>query len=263
MARKAALDACEVLTRHAALPRVAESKADGSPVTAADREANAAIIAEIRSAFPDDSILSEESPDDPSRLGRRRVWIVDPLDGTRDFVNGTPDYAVHVALVIGGKPEVAAVAHPAERAVYLAQAGKGTQVERNDQIGTPSVSTRSKLGEIRVGVSRLSLTSRLSRMLEETPLGANVVRMGASVKWLAVATGALDAVITLSGTDREWDSCAPGLVVVEAGGMVTDIDGAPLRYNQPEPRHRRGIIISNGHCHEALRELAIRYGIES
>ena len=104
-------------------------KADGTPVTQADLEANQAIVAALRAAFPDDGILAEETADDRSRLVRERVWIVDPMDGTRDFVQRSGQFAVHIALALRGAPVVGVVYSPIERLTYHAVAGHGACID--------------------------------------------------------------------------------------------------------------------------------------
>src|SRR5215471_436617 len=101
-----------------------QTKPDRSPVTAADLEANAVIVDGLRAAFPGDAVLSEESADDGARLGNRRVWIVDPLDGTRDFVARTGDFCVHVGLAVGGEAVLGVVYRPTTGALYHARRGR-------------------------------------------------------------------------------------------------------------------------------------------
>ena len=229
-----------------------ETKADRSPVTEADRAAGAAIAAALREAFPDDWILSEEEADDPARLGRRRVWIVDPLDGTRDFIARTDQFAVHVGLAIDGIAAVGAVYQPVWGALYAAAAGSGAWRVRGGERARIAVSAVAEPGAVRIGTSRLNATGRLGRFLEGAGLAARAVPMGASVKHMALAQGALDACVNLSPGEQEWDTCAPEVVIREAGGAFTDGDGRPFRYNQRELGHRRGSLASNGACHAAL-----------
>jgi len=248
-----------------------ETKSDSSPVTAADRDANETIMGILRAAFPEDAVLSEESPDDGiARLPRSRVWIVDPLDGTRDFVARTDDFCVHVALTVGGVPTVGVVHHVTAGLTYLAVRGQGAYVEAvsDGQAGESvarsgaqparnrlQVSTVAASARARVGISRLNLNEGLRRALAATGLAGRAVARGASVKLMAVARGELEAVVNFSAAEMEWDSCAPEVVIREAGGQVTDLDGAPLRYNQVDLARRRGSLASNGACHEALRRL--------
>jgi 3'(2'),5'-bisphosphate nucleotidase len=236
-----------------------EIKPDQSPVTEADLAANQAIISLLRAAFPDDAILSEELPDDRSRLGQRRVWIVDPLDGTRDFIARTDHFCTHVGLAVDGVAVVGAVLQPVAGRLYSARAGAGAFVQAahfgagDAAARTPlRVSTVTSPGEMRAGVGRLNPGGRLGACLAATGLGARAVALGASVKYMALARGDLDLVINLSPGEMEWDTCAPEVVVREAGGAFTDGDGREFHYNQSDPTHRRGSLASNGMGHEAL-----------
>ena len=231
-----------------------EIKPDQSPVTEADLEANAAIVGLLTASFPDDGILSEELPDGEERFGKRRVWIIDPLDGTRDFVARTDQFCVHVGLAVDGVAVVGAVFQPVAGRLYSARAGAGARVDDGD--GKPPavlrVSRVSDFAEMRAGVSRLNATGRLGACLAATGLDRRAVPMGASVKYNAIARGELDLVINLSPGEMEWDTCAPEVVIREAGGQFTDGDGRPFRYNQRDTAHRRGSLASNAVIHAAL-----------
>jgi 3'(2'), 5'-bisphosphate nucleotidase len=174
----------------------------------------------IRAAHPDDAILSEEALDDRARLTVRRVWVVDPLDGTREFLEvGRSDWAVHVALVVDGTPIVGAVALPA-RALTL-----GTKSPPN----APPPMRRPP----RVVVSRTRPPSSAAAIAGA--LDADLVRMGsAGAKTAAVVLGDADVYVHAGG-QYEWDSAAPVAVAAAAGLHVSRLDGSPLRCNQPDP----------------------------
>ena len=227
------------------------AKPDGTPVTQADLEANQAIVAALRAAFPKDGLLAEETADDRSRLAHERVWIVDPMDGTRDFVQRSDQFAVHIALAVGGAPVVAVVYSPIERLTYHAVAGYGACVD-----STPlSVSRVRNLEHFKIGVSRFGLNDNMRDFIAHSKLGKNTVPIGASLKMMAVARGAIEISLALTDFESEWDTCAPELIVREAGGRFTDLDGQPFVYNKPDVRHRRGILVSNGTRHDELLEL--------
>lgn len=192
-------------------------RADGAT---ADRRSDALLLERLRAARPDDAVLSEESPDDGVRTERSRVWIVDPLDGTREYGQpGRSDWAVHVALAVGGEPVAGAVALPAEGLVL--------------HTGAPPALAPAVPGPIRMAVSR-SRQSKEVRRLTET-LAATPVPMGsAGAKAMAVVRGAAD-VYAHSGGQYEWDSCAPVAVAAATGLHVSRLDGSPLRYNRPDP----------------------------
>jgi 3'(2'), 5'-bisphosphate nucleotidase len=252
----AAREAGRVILRHYSEGPVAvDRKADDSPVTVADHEANDAIVSLLRATFPGDALLSEETPDDGARLGRSRVWIVDPLDGTRDFVARTGDFCVHVALAVDGVPCVGIVHHPLSDATYLAARGWGAVVDANNARTPLHVTATAAPADVLLGVSRLNVGAGLRKALTETGLDRRAVAMGASVKLMAVARGALDAVVSFTASESEWDTCAPEVIVREAGGAYTDLDGRPLGYNQADTARRRGTLVSNGACHRALLDL--------
>lgn len=183
-----------------------------------DRDANDLILTELAAARPDDAVLSEESADDPARLGASRVWIVDPLDGTREYREGRTDWAVHVALAIDGAPAVGAVALPALGIVL------GTDP-------APVLAPPTD-GPPRVIVSRtrdVPITEPLRAALD-----AQVVPMGsAGAKAMAIVRGEAD-LYAHEGGQYQWDNCAPVAVALAAGLHASRLDGSPLVYNGPE-----------------------------
>jgi 3'(2'), 5'-bisphosphate nucleotidase len=215
LARRIAATAGDILLtlRKSAL---IEGKALGA---AGDRVAHEFIMAALGAARPADAILSEEGARDPARLKSERVWIVDPLDGTREFSEGRPDFAVHIALTIKGDARVGAVAMP----------GLG-EVFASDKL--------APLSPISAGQPRI-LVSRTRPPKEAEPvaraLNAAIMPMGsAGAKAMAVLRGEAEAYLH-SGGQYEWDSCAPAAVAAAAGLHVSRIDGSPLVYNQPDP----------------------------
>lgn len=186
---------------------------------AADKAANAFLIEALRRHRPDDAILSEESPDDPARLARARVWIIDPLDGTREYCEGRDDWAVHVGLAMDGRPAAGAVAIPALGRLF-----------RSDLPAAPAPARPRPL----ILVSR-------SRPPEEAAaiaahLGGELVGMGsAGAKAMAVVAGEADLYVHAGG-QHEWDNCAPAAVALGAGLHASRIDGAPLAYNRADAR---------------------------
>ncbi|GGM98475.1 3'(2'),5'-bisphosphate nucleotidase CysQ [Streptomyces fuscichromogenes] len=185
-----------------------------------DRQSNELLLRLLAQERPEDAVLSEESTDDPARLQNRRVWIVDPLDGTREY--GEPpreDWAVHVALTVDGQPAAGAVGLPAIGLVL--------------HTGEPPDLPVRPSGPIRLAVSRTRPSACADSLVAR--LGADLVPMGsAGAKAMAVVRGAVD-VYAHSGGQYEWDSCAPVAVAAAAGLHVSRLDGSPLRYNNPDP----------------------------
>lgn len=185
-----------------------------------DRRSNELLLARLAELRPGDAVLSEESVDDPIRLTSDRVWIIDPLDGTREF--GEPprdDWAVHVALTTGGSPVAGAVALPGAGLVF--------------HTGAPPAVAPPSDGPVRLAVSRTRPPACTELLVDR--LGATLVEMGsAGAKAMAVIRGDVD-VYAHSGGQYEWDSCAPVAVAAAAGLHVSRLDGSPLRYNEPNP----------------------------
>jgi len=250
VAVRAARAAGDVALRYYQRDRAVDRKADDTPVTRADLEANDAILAILGEAFPDDAILSEEgAPDMRGVPAAGRVWHVDPLDGTRDFVAGTGEFCVHVGLAVDGRAVLGVVYQPVAGILCYAHQGGGAWQVADGRKARLQVSAHANART--VGISRLAASERLVRGLAEH--GLQACRMGASTKHLRLAAGGLDAVVNLT-PEYAWDTCAPEVIVREAGGAFTDVDGAPFHYR--EPRHARGTIASNRACHAPLVELA-------
>ncbi|MDG2535809.1 3'(2'),5'-bisphosphate nucleotidase CysQ [Sphingomonas sp. HITSZ_GF] len=182
-----------------------------------DREANALILAALALARPDDAVLSEESADDPARLSARRVWIVDPLDGTREFAERRDDWAVHIALAIDGAPAVGAVALP--------RLGCTLSSDRPPALPEGALPPRMLVSRTR--------PSKLCADVGER-IGAVHLGMGsAGAKAMAVVRGEAEIYLH-SGGQYQWDNCAPVAVALAAGLHASRIDGSPIVYNQPD-----------------------------
>jgi myo-inositol-1(or 4)-monophosphatase len=247
VAERAARDAGAIVRAHYASDVSVAEKGPGNPVTKADLEANACIRAAIAAAFPEDGWLSEETADSVERLGRRRVWVVDPLDGTKEFIQHIPEFCVCIALVEDGRPVVAVEYNPAADRLYAAARGAGTTVN-----GMPThVSAQSRVADATVLASR----SEDRRGEWDAFRGRVDVHLTGSVafKLAELSAGHGDATFTLT-PKNEWDICAGTLLVEEAGGRVTDLEGRPLTFNQPRTL-RPGMIASNGILHTGLLAL--------
>lgn len=185
-----------------------------------DRTAEAVIAAELARLRPDDAVLSEEAPDRSGRLRAERVWVIDPLDGTREFSEpGRTDWAVHVALVIAGWPVAAAVALPALDMVF-------------DTLAPPALPARNG-GPLRIAVSRTRPPAAARRLAQR--FDATLVPMGsAGAKTMAVVRGEVDMYVHTGG-QWEWDSAAPVGVAASVGLHASRVSGAALRYNRPHP----------------------------
>ena len=231
-----------------------EYKAPADPVTIADRAANEFLVNEIQKAFPDDAVLAEESKDDPRRFERSLIWMVDPLDGTKEFIARNGEFSVMVGLVEDGHPVLGAVYQPTEDRLYLGARGVTARLEENGLQSELRVSDREDIRSFRMVVSR----SHLEPVVEDIRhrLGITDLRQSGSVglKCGLIARNECDLYIHPSPYAKLWDSCAPQAILEAAGGVMTDIYGQPLDYMQKEAKNLNGLLASNGTVHDEIVE---------
>ncbi len=239
-----------------------QDKKDG-PVTAADVAANHYILETLQASLGTENFgyLSEEtyqSLSDEARESLRHhswVWIIDPVDGTRDFINKTGEYAVHIALVHEGRPVLAVVGWPEAEKLYYATLGGGTFVETREGITTRvSVSKRDAIAELSLVASRTHRNERFKQLLRQLPFKEKHYVGSVGCKIATIIEQQADVYISLSGKSapKDWDIAAPELILSEAGGKFSHFDGTPLMYNQGDVNQWGGLMASNGHCHNAL-----------
>ena len=218
------------------------TKNASSPVSEADIAVDA-LLRERLLAIHDAGWLSEETEDDPARLDRSDVWIVDPIDGTRAYIAGEPEWSISVALVRAGRPVVAALYAPASEEMFLSMVGGGVTLN-----GRPIRATEGGLLE---GARLSGPKRRLDRLVRMAPGIEVMPRVPSLALRLArVAAGSLDA--TFAGPNsHDWDLAAADLLVHEAGGALTTLSGRPLTYNTPDPVHD-ALVAAGGARHAAL-----------
>lgn len=235
--------------------RVEHKGALAEPVTQADKVANELIVRGLREAFPDDGILAEESVDTARRLGRDRVWMVDPLDGTKGFIAGSGDFAVQIGLAVAGESVLGVVYQPVPDVLYHAARGRGTWVVRPQLEPTRlRVSEHTEIARMRLAASRAHRSQRMDAVVRALGITEEVRRDSVGVKVGLIAERQCDLYIHLSGKTKQWDTCAPEAVLREAGGSMTDLFGQPLLYNTPDVWNHNGIVATNGVAHEAVIE---------
>ncbi|MCV0393279.1 MAG: 3'(2'),5'-bisphosphate nucleotidase CysQ [Nitrosopumilus sp.] len=226
-------------------------KSDNSPITKADIKSNE-IIKKILSQTQYE-ILSEEDDDNQSRLGKEMIWIVDPLDGTSDFIDRTGEFTVMIALVKNKKPILGVINWPTEKTLFIAQKGKGAFRYSNREWQKIQVSKVADLTKCKAVGSRHHLSDKEKLFIKE--LGINYfTSVGSSLKVGKISSGEADVYITTTDKMKEWDSAASYCIINEAGGKMTDILGNDLTYNNKEVHHLNGIIVTNGLLHNKIIE---------
>ena len=212
------------------------TKGASSPVSEADIAVNDLLERRLRSATPDYGWLSEESADDEQRLGKRLVWIVDPIDGTRGYLAGREDWCVSVALVEDASPLLAAVFAPASDEFFFAARGQGAARNRVPVYAT--VGTEMDFSRV---AGPKPLVERLSRSSDEVTLHPRIGSL--ALRLCRVAQGSLDAAFA-GGQSRDWDLAAANLIVQEANGNMTTLSGDKILYNRREVTH--GVLVAAG-----------------
>jgi myo-inositol-1(or 4)-monophosphatase len=212
------------------------TKGASSPVSEADIRVNDLLEKRLRAATPDYGWLSEESADDEQRLGRHRVWIVDPIDGTRGYLAGREDWCVSVALVEDASPLLAAVFAPASDEFFFAVRGQGATLNDVPVHATPG----TELDFSRVAGPK-PLVERLNRSSQELILHPRIGSL--ALRLCRVAQGSLDAAFA-GGQSRDWDLAAANLIVQEANGNMTALSGDTISYNRREVAH--GVLVAAG-----------------
>jgi len=252
--QRIAREAGAILLKYYAADAAVEWKAPGDPVTVADREASDLIVRELQRAFPGDGILSEEMADDPLRVEQSRVWMVDPMDGTREFIAGRDDFAVMIGLLVDGAPQLGVVYQPRTGKLYSAAAGLGSTLEAGTGNRVLHVSPQEVASNMTIAMSRSHRSGRVDQIAQQLRIPKEI-RMGSvGLKVGLICEGLAHLYIHLGDKTHLWDTCAPEAILAEAGGRMTDVHGDRLVYTEREMRNENGVVASNG----ALHDRAIR-----
>ena len=225
------------------------TKTDDSPVTDADLKSNKKIN-EILSDTKH-SILSEEDVDDQSRLSKDMIWIVDPLDGTSDFIDKTGEFTVMIALIQNKKPILGVIAWPTEKILFVAQKNCGAFRYSNDKWDKISVTKIENLSECRTIGSRHHLSDKEKEFIKKLGI-KDFTSIGSSLKVGKISSGEAEAYITTTNKMKEWDTAASYCIITEAGGKMTDMSGNQITYNNKNVYHQNGILVTNGLIHDKI-----------
>ncbi|HUQ01589.1 MAG TPA: 3'(2'),5'-bisphosphate nucleotidase CysQ [Kofleriaceae bacterium] len=231
-----------------------EAKPGDEPVTVADRAANELIVAGLRTSFPADVIVSEESVvHDKARLTAERVWYVDPIDGTKDFIRGEEGFSMMIGLCVGGRPLVGVVYQPTRDRLYWTTGTDGAWLTEGGAAPRRiTVSTVEDATAIRMVASRsnrgpvLDQVKSALRITDELAIGSIGLKLG------LIAAGERDLYVNPWPKCKAWDTCAPEAILTAAGGVLTDTKGGPIRYDEEDMSRGRGLVASNGRIHDGV-----------
>ncbi|MDX2254271.1 MAG: 3'(2'),5'-bisphosphate nucleotidase CysQ [Pseudanabaenaceae cyanobacterium bins.39] len=263
LARPIAWGAGDILMKYYREPQDLEIHFKGAEegnVTSADLAANDFILSQLKQVFGDEQFayLSEETEDSTDRLSREWVWIIDPMDGTSDFIRRNGEFAVHIGLTYRQRPVLGIVVTPAQERLFQGIIGEGAYLEsRNGTQQKIQVSDKTHLEQMVVVASRSHRNIQLETILQNLPKAAEIAVGSIGGKFAAIASGQADVYISVSGKSapKDWDYCAPEIILTEAGGQLTHSDLTVLTYNNLELRQWGTIIASNGHRHHEICQI--------
>lgn len=224
-------------------------KNDNEPITEADVKSNNIIQKTISNfGYP---ILSEESVDDKKRLNFQKIWIIDPLDGTTDFIKKTGEFTIMISLLDGKQPILGIIYWPTENKLFLAQKDKGAYKLDNGTWSKLSVSNISELSQCKVVGSRHHISENEQKLLKLLNI-FKFTSKGSSLKVADISSGSAELYFTTTNKIKQWDTCASYCLINEAGGKMTDMLGNDLQYNTEKLNHENGLLVSNGFIHNQV-----------
>jgi len=225
-------------------------KSHGAPVTQADLASDEIIRQSLEKfGVP---ILTEESRDFPERLDSQYLWIVDPLDGTNDFIKKDGEFSVLIGLVENGSPILGVVLEPCTGNIFFAENEKGAYRESEGKIEKLRVSVETETEKMKIFFSRSHLLEKELQLADNLNLKEKITLGSAGLKIARIAEGKGEIYVNSSNRTGEWDTCAPEVILKEAGGMITSGKGEPLPYNKKIPLHPDGFIVTNGRAHQGI-----------
>lgn len=225
-------------------------KEDKEPLTEADLKSDEIIQKKlVKTGYP---ILSEENSDDKSRLDYSKIWIIDPVDGTSDFVSKTGQFSIMIGLVEDNEAIGGVIFQPSENALCVAQKGKGCFLKTWKEWTKLKVTKNSQLNRSRVIGSKHHLSESEKRFLDQLNIADFRQHGSAGLKVVEICKGTAEFYFTTTNKIKHWDSCAAHCLIAEAGGKVTDMNGYPIKYNTDLVNHEFGFLFSNGLLHNQI-----------
>ena len=223
-----------------------EIKDDNSPVTKADKAADKLIRGLLSSAFPEYGLLTEESVDDPSRLDKDYVFIVDPIDGTKEYVAHSGEFTVNIGLSYKHVAVMGIIMIPVTGEIYYAVKGQGAFYLKDKDAKPVRIKCNDKTTDLTTLVSRFHSNETEQNMIKKH---SDVIKhqrvVGATIKGCIIAKGEAEMSYRFSSNTKEWDTCAMQAIVEEAGGHILKFDGEPIRYNRVDVYNKDGYVIVN------------------
>jgi 3'(2'), 5'-bisphosphate nucleotidase len=255
VAIRLARDAGRVILGYYDAPPDVEFKAGSEPVTVADKAANELIVSGLIDAFPDDGLLAEETPDTAARLAHERLWVIDPMDGTKEFIKKNGEFSVMIGLALDGAASLGVVYQPTSDRLFYGIPGEGAFLVDGAASPKPlAVSDILEPSEMCIAISRSHRSEQIDTVLTALGISREVRSGSVGLKIGLVCERTCDLYIHPSPATRQWDTCAPEALLVAAGGRMTDLVGQPFVYNRQDLYNRNGILATNGRSHDRILE---------
>jgi len=227
-------------------------KPGNEPVTEADRSANLHIVSRIQAEFPEDGLLSEESKDNLQRLEKDRVWIIDPLDGTKEFIARNGEFSIMIGLAIGGKAVMGVIMQPDPGLLYVGAVNHGAYLYEHGERIPLAVSRQTEVSRMVMVSSRSHRQQIVDKVRKDLRITSERVSGSVGVKVGLISRQLADLYPHPSPGCKEWDICAPAALLEAAGGEITDCWGSPLVFNKRDVRAHNGLLASNGQSHAQI-----------
>ncbi|HJK91227.1 MAG TPA: 3'(2'),5'-bisphosphate nucleotidase CysQ [Polyangiaceae bacterium LLY-WYZ-15_(1-7)] len=231
-------------------------KSPRDPVTDADRQANALIVKALREAFPEDGIVAEESEDKSDSTAAGRVWYVDPLDGTKEFIAKNGEFAVMIGLAVDGAAKLGVVYQVAKDKLYTGVVGEGAWLEAGGEKRALKVSDTPEAKDLRLVVSRSHRAESIDMVVKRLGITSEMKSGSVGLKVGLIAEQVADLYVHISDKSSLWDACGPEAVLRGAGGRFVRLDGAPYQYKSDDLRTSGGILACNAAAYEKVLPVA-------
>ena len=254
-AKELAVRAGAILLEHYTDATAVEWKGKNDPVTSADRAASRFVVDELRKRFPGDGILCEEEKDDLHRLSLPRVWVIDPMDGTKEFIARNGEFSVMIGLAVDGEARVGAVYQPTEKKLYYAAPGSGAFLAQADTTRQLLVSGETDMAKAVIALSRSHLSAANETIRRNLGIEHTIQTGSIGLKVGLLCEGKAHVYVQGKGTSL-WDTCGPEAILREAGGRMTDKSGGRFAYNIAEVRNAMGVIATNAVFHDRVLQEA-------
>lgn len=255
IAQKLAREAGHVIMQIYSTEFSVHMKGKGDPVTEGDTRANELIVTGLMQEFPHDGVVAEESPRDFPQKQRKRIWYVDPLDGTHEFIAKNGEFSVMIGLAIDGNSRFGIVFRPEQDLLFGGISDTEAWIEEKGIKRSIAVASSKKDGKLRIAVSRSHRHPHMAEIQKKLGISQEIKCGSVGLKVALIANGLADLYIEPGPFTSLWDSCAPEAVMRGAGGKFTDIFGKPMEYGTLELKNKKGLVASNGMTHDRIIEI--------